>query len=495
MKKLMAIFLLCCMLCTLSITVYADKTHVIADSTVTVTLPDDFAVINPQSNLDTSAVYNSGYPMETFEYYMTKHNLLMYAYNQDFDSIAFFYEESDYTDFNQQDDEMLENTVSKIADSLKENNVKILKTDWYNHNATKFVRYQTMNEKGKDSRYGILYATIHNGYKLQVMFYANEGEADRAFTEGVINSIDFEGNVLNEDRPYRYQNSVTGFIFEVPETWARIEDVSKDSGFEEVFQNKENPDVYIAYSYQDIYEMEGFIDELNDFEKSTLTRRDLDNSLLDEFMSNNENPGETEKILCGVYEYLKVKTTVPMEDGSDYPMIQLIYIDNGYIHMFQLENDVNNEFFNDIKSVAASVICLTHVTARNDIPYIANEFTKNPKAAAKSFLIYLIVSLLITAALFTIPMIIYRYVIKKEPVKLKNAAIIVIIYGILMLILETVFMAYIDSFSIPSIRATILWSSINFLILISEKKKKKKDTRPNAEDYAPNTSEHNDNNL
>ena len=72
-------------------------------------------------------------------------------------------------------------------------------------------------------------------------------------------------------------------------------------------------------------------------------------------------------------------------------------------------------------------------------------------------------NLLLTVVTCTLPIIIYRFAIIKEPVNPKRAKKISIIYGICAFIIFTIIYSIIGQPGVPS--ATVFWSWINYIIL------------------------------
>ena len=76
------------------------------------------------------------------------------------------------------------------------------------------------------------------------------------------------------------------------------------------------------------------------------------------------------------------------------------------------------------------------------------------------------VDLLITIAIYSLPIIIYRYAIRQRPVKRKTAKIITIVYGVVAFLVMSI-IVYSISRSAISGSAIVFWSFVNYRMLIS----------------------------
>ena len=76
----------------------------------------------------------------------------------------------------------------------------------------------------------------------------------------------------------------------------------------------------------------------------------------------------------------------------------------------------------------------------------------------------ILISFILTVAFYSLPIIIYRYVLRKAPVENKKAKKITIIYAIAAYVLVLALNIYMDTGNAPG-RAIILWSYLNYRML------------------------------
>ncbi len=90
----------------------------------------------------------------------------------------------------------------------------------------------------------------------------------------------------------------------------------------------------------------------------------------------------------------------------------------------------------------------------------------------------ILISLIYTFVISSLPIIIYRYGIKKEPVGHKKARKIAIIYGIALLVAEIAIATALTGSGAHAGTSVILWSFINYSILQSGSKKEEPEEQP-----------------
>jgi len=105
-----------------------------------------------------------------------------------------------------------------------------------------------------------------------------------------------------------------------------------------------------------------------------------------------------------------------------------------------------------------------------DSAHFKTEPVKAMNSASLFSLYDILFSLVVTVVVYSLPIIIYRYLIRKEPVEKKRAKIIVIIYGIISFIVMSALIFILNGSGVAG-GAILLWSWINYKVLISGKKK------------------------
>ena len=82
---------------------------------------------------------------------------------------------------------------------------------------------------------------------------------------------------------------------------------------------------------------------------------------------------------------------------------------------------------------------------------------------------HMLVSLLLTIVIYSLPIALYRYAIRKTPLSPKKAMLITIVYGIIAYIAMAALFFSQDSTSTQG-SAIVLWSAVNYRMLRGSKK-------------------------
>ena len=151
-------------------------------------------------------------------------------------------------------------------------------------------------------------------------------------------------------------------------------------------------------------------------------------------------------------KFLKIYMLSPYEDYRTYDIKYYTVYDGRAISItFCSFSHINPSVEATFQSIVDSVV-----------------FDKAPKT--KLSLSSILLSMLITIVIYSLPIIIYRYAVRKEPVDRRKAEEITIIYGLVAIIVMAVLILVADVSLAPG-GAILLWSFVNYRMLVSGKKK------------------------
>ena len=316
-----------------------------------------------------------------------------------------------------------------------------------------------------------------------------------------------------------YTDTTTGVSFTVPVGWYETALTEEREIIKVKYTHETEDGSSIMFGYGDMW------GKLTEEERIGYTREDLNHDAMREIFSNEEladalglntDGSIIEEVSYNWKEYVKIISTSQISIASysaDMTLIYLIHIQEGYIFMFSyaymgenihgqdFEQLMENVKYSDIHSITIdgeevivpnvndlpSIEVPSYVTDIEDV-YIndtdtdntANNFSDTGKGSGvvyfedgkmKFDFPLLIVSLIVTIVIYSLPIIIYRYAIKKQPIPEKKAKKITIIYGIIAFIVMAVV-----SGGAPG-AAIILWSTVNYKML----------TKPSKNDVYINT--------
>ncbi|MBQ2904767.1 MAG: hypothetical protein IJE48_10250 [Clostridia bacterium] len=257
-----------------------------------------------------------------------------------------------------------------------------------------------------------------------------------------------------------YTDEEIGLSFTVPAGW------QEDERAEDVELMK------VAYNKGNIYPMivYGYADMTADGSVSIFSSADIDNDYftveeIAEFSGVSADKVSTVKY-NGLEFYATEKDSISVL-GIDVPIhnINMMYIKNGYIVSFQFMGDKDSGEFREFEGVLESI--------RIDDNGVISESTKNMYIFAK-ILFYTLIVILPNS----IPVLIFRFLIKRKPVSKKSAKIFSIIYAALSFFVSALFFAIIGEEDFTFAFIVAAWGFVNYCILKCCQKDDKTDVIP-----------------
>lgn len=253
--------------------------------------------------------------------------------------------------------------------------------------------------------------------------------------------IVFPVTVFANKEPFLYKDNDTGVEFSVPANWTQ-EALSKEREFLDVkFTSDRDAGKSILYGSTDLWA------ELSSSERDGLSRSDLNNSVfsMDEIAdAMGVTQSDLSKVTYGGSEYYQyvLGTTVT----------GLTRVENGYAYSFQFSGDKSNSLYRDFEALLESVT------------YPSSESTSSYDGFLRFSSSSIILSLLITITVYSLPIIIYRYCIVKHPVEREKAKKITIIYGIIAFIVMSILIFTMNGSGAAG-GAILLWCWVNYKVL------------------------------
>jgi len=260
--------------------------------------------------------------------------------------------------------------------------------------------------------------------------------------------------MISQSNKKNYIDDHTGLQFTIPKGWIEKPVTENSEIIKCKFVFKNDPSVCVLYGSSDLWS------KLSSTEKEGYTQSDCDNSMITksdiaQMYGISESDVSVVAYNHGLDEYYQC--VVPYKNGTKSDvMTQMIYINNGVFYNFQFTGTSSSLYFSDFVSILNSV----------SYPFdsSSNSTTTNDNSVATTFSFNdFLGSLILTIVLYSLPIIIYRYGIRKKPVIPKKALIITIIYGICALILMVVIAILLGGHA-PGY-AIVFWSFINYKML------------------------------
>ena len=349
------------------------------------------------------------------------------------------------------------------------------------------------------TQYVLHYSTVYDNQMIDLSMQPLDGfmhPGEEAAFQEIVDSVQFAGISSDEESApaasaFVYQDTETGVEFTVPANWSQ-DSLTEDREVVEVkFTSDLEGGMTITYGKADL------LAALTEEEQAEISRSMVDNSFFSAAdlalmlgVSEDEFVSETH----GGKEYIRYQTTSSVsvfDNVIDITVMNLIRIENGYMYIFSFSGDESSALYQDFTSLVESV---TYPSVEpmveeepDDAPIIEEEAPSVPAPVleeepepqdessssddelADSILSGLLLSVLVTIGIYSLPIIIYRYGILQHPVEKAKAKKITIIYGVIAFVVMTALIVAINGSGAAG-GAIFLWSWVNYKILTSGKK-------------------------
>lgn len=438
MKRVVNIFLLCCLLCCLFpfSVLAADRTYKLEELGMSIDLPDDHVVFTRDISSDDPNLSVYGLTKDSLSSLMYEENIYLNAWDESAGyEIIVAMTESSYENFNLLSDTTLNRLTSFFEEEYKREGVAFIKSEIYRNSQTKFIKLYISQPDDGETAYGLRYYTVYNGKDIIITIQSYSGEIDsrkESLLKGIVDSAHFDDKPTQNNPPaqtaaYTYTDANSGLTFTVPENWA---EAPKNEEYEYInakFKSLRKKGSCIIFASEDLW------DKLSAAEKLRYPRNDANNSLLSKAdVAEMYGCGEQRVSMVSLAgkEYFKAEfETTETIYGLTFslPATYLMHCENGYVYLFQFFGENDSEYYDDFESLMNSTV----------YPSAGNSKSVQELWSSFSF-DNIAVSLIITVSVYSLPIVIFRYAVLKKPVDSKKAKRITVIYGIIAFIVMSI---------------------------------------------------------
>ena len=360
--------------------------------------------------------------------------------------------------------------ASSVTDAYKEAGITIDSSAIHQHHQAKFLELNIHQIIDGKTVYGLQFNTVYGGKAINVTFQSYSGEIGRTrqilMQHNILSNVQFDAappkpEVSSPTSSFTYKDPNSNTTFTVPENWVEVPMSEERESINAKFTSNLEEGLCIIYASQDIYS------ELTPSERISISRTDIDNSILTKEDVAEMVSGTAQDISMVSYggaEYFLAEVTA---SGTAYglsvsmPMVCAVHCENGYMYIFQFFAEKSSSYFKDFETMLSSV----------SYPAVS--------PLQQLSLGHLLFSLLITISVYSLPIAIYRYSIKKEPVDKKKAKTITIVYAIGAFVVMSILVFTINGEGAAG-GAILLWSWVNYRILISGQLRQKPSVETSA---------------
>lgn len=447
----------CLMLVTALLLVFSFPVYAVNTSKVeleeldmSIELPSDYIVFTRDIDSNDPILSEYGFTKDSLLSEMESKDLYLSSWNQELDyEIYITMQGSQLEDYNQLSDTMLSTLASSFGAEYESLGITIDKYEVYEHEQANFIKIYISQPNGDSTTYGIQYNTVYANKSINITLQSYSGKVT-AEVEGIaksmIDSITFgsdpelENKQLESSKAYEYTDPETKISFTVPANWSEEEPREKSENNKVNFISNVENGLFIQYSNVD-----AGAEVDSNFSKDDIAEL------------YGISSSEVETVTYGSKEYFKVAAQFPYNmDGITFsPTItQVFRFDNGYMHVFQFLGTEEHPLYKDFEVLLESV----------HYPSEAASFVENDSLTFGTFLF----SFIITITIYTVPIIVYRYLIRKKPVESKTAKKITIAYGVAAFIMLSILIFALGG-TWTAGSAIILWSYVNYRMLVAGK--------------------------
>ena len=359
MRKIWILAAMVILLVSLSISAFAaTNTYYLQELGVNVNISSEYSVLTRETPENSSIFTELGMTKAEVMTRFKDTNTYFYAFNnKNSDDITISMTETNDYGLQYASDSFLMQVVKPLAEEYKKSGFEVSEYDVYQHPQTKFIRvYFTDNQ----TMHGVQYYTVHKGKAINIVIKLYKDtflNVDKILYEYLVSDILFETpnyDVIDSES-FLYTDNKSGVSFTVPANWKEVESNEETSALKAGFAFTKEKVYFMAYYFWDLWS------EMAPDAKIGFTRADVNNSMFS-FIDIKEMFQTTiDKVSTVSYngvEYYKCEKPYVIEvDGVEFSVTatQLIYINNGWVYMFQFTGASNNLLYPDFEKLIESV--------------------------------------------------------------------------------------------------------------------------------------------
>ncbi len=474
----------------------AEMTYYLDEFGLKISIPSELYVFTKDTDADYAGYALFGYTKDSLANIMTSANCYLMSFNSKSDTaISIASKKSEFPDLSTFSDDELELLCSTQKNQFSSDGAIVSKSDIYQQAQTVFHRIVYRLISGTDFTNCIQYTTILDGNTIVVQFQALSREmtsTDEVVMQSVVDSIRFDSlspsqtsskanassqktssktasmipkaSSVASTAQFPYTDSETEVRLIVPANWSKVPLTETNGNAEVQFSSNVDKNTTIQY---------GSTDEWNS--KFSLlgggtTREDINSSYFED-TDIAEIFGVTTEDVTTVYysgrRYFRFQIW-DYEDqtgSSGYVTTNMIFYDNGYLYWFRFHGTTYSKYYADFEFLLNRVrypgMSNSNASAQNNKAIFSTLRNLN-SINAWLFIISIVL-------LFALPIIIYRYAIAKKPVESPKAMKITIFYGLAGTAVTALFAVF-SNIGFACVGSVILWSFINYLMLVNGKK-------------------------
>ncbi|MBQ9393077.1 MAG: hypothetical protein IJU18_03685 [Oscillospiraceae bacterium] len=479
MKKLLGWLIAALLTLSLCATAYGAEgtTYSVPGTDLYVTVPDDLIVFTRDVKAGDTNLARSGLTAKDVKSAMEEGGYYLMGWDQ-IASFEFHLTLEDapgvgsYREYSRE--ELEEGLGSEMRESFAAIGATLRTMEFYDHPQELMIVTEFDLPEDYDASCGLQYNVCHNErvYNLTMLVYKGSiTDRHRTIMRSMAESLVFDVGGAGEaetTNAFTYKDELTGTTFTVPADWTQQDEAA--SGARATFFYNSDSNAIISYNSADIWS------EMSPAERLGSSRAEADNRILQdwdlpELVGAPADKTEIEEVTYGGKTFQKI-TFDYMQEETAIPMTVLLAMDHGYLYVFSA-HVVTRQRMSDLIAMVGSVKygdVVPESDAQLDSPEAALGFVHDLLGQIDWALLIrqTILSWLITLAACALPILLYRYVIRKDVLKPKKAKKVTIFYALGVFVAVTAGL-YLWFRGMAPPLAVVLWSFVNYRVLAGPK--------------------------
>ncbi len=358
----------------------ASSTHDLDELGLEVTIPDGYYAVTRSTPASDPIFAKTGISYSDYMALLNNGFIYLNALPDGYkDEVVVTMTPNSLSNFSTYSDSMLNVLASTLKTEYPNYGIDVSKCDIYQHSQTKFIRiYFT---QASTSTHGLQYYTIHDGKAINFTMRSYDGAVtsrQEKVIKSVVDSVKFDNTPLlngtssstqtssidqtsnstsseKNSQPFIYTDTDSGAKFTVPANWEQ-KPFTKDREYIDVkFVSTVDDGCAIIYGSTDVWS------QMPAYEKLGSTRADYNNSVFTKADVAEMFQTSADRVTTVTYnniEYFKgetIQTTNSYGLNITATMTSLVYINNGWMYMFQFGSMGDDKLYSDFERLMKSV--------------------------------------------------------------------------------------------------------------------------------------------
>ncbi len=385
------------------------------------------------------------------------------------------------SDMNTLSNEELSSFLKELKTLYKSNGITYQKSNFHQHTQVKFIKiFFERSGQENDTVYSIQYYTVINGNAVNITLHSYNNPISSSMEEllsQIVDSAEFDIKVITiptitpranlvefPETKSSYTDNEVGVTFTVPAGWREMELMKERKHIKTKYGDKDGN--ILLFGYTDGWS------SMPESDKQGLKRSDLNNDsltkseLLELYGTDNVNETTVEYVTINNIEYFRVTRQFKYEVSEtevNRTMVSHLILNNGILFEFSFVRAIDSTAYKQYDELLSSIKYENLSTYSSPVNSTKKMFNLPINSSDKSLVLAMVLSIIYTITVYALPIIVYRYLIRKAPVPPKKAKAITIIYGIIAFI-AVIYVGTLVNDPSPG-GAVLFWSFVNYRIL------------------------------